>query len=130
MNRRDVLKAAPVGLLAALAARGAGASVCNLSSGSVPFLHVLDSPIPGTHHPLKAGDMVLVTPGIGPWDDMHLLRDGRFAAVQVFNPVRDEIGINVYGSADHFWVSESRAEELIAGRVVKRIRFDRGRWIA
>ncbi|MFE3839411.1 hypothetical protein [Pseudogemmobacter sonorensis] len=131
LTRRNLLMGAPlVALGSALVARPAIASA--VMPGQViekPFLHVLDGPIAATHYSLKAGDMVLVLPGTGPWDDMHLLRDGRFAAVQVFNPGGKEVGINVYGSDDHFYVPKERADEVIAGRVVKRIRLDRGRWI-
>ena len=95
-----------------------------------PFLHVLDGPIPDTHYELNAGDMVLVLPGVGPWDDMHLLRDGRFAAVQVPGFGSGDVGINMYGSEDRFYVSPAKADKLIAGRVVTRLRLHRGRWVA
>lgn len=129
LTRRNLLMALPVaGAALALPAMAKSGEALLGDIIEQPFLHVLDGPIPGYHSALSAGDMVLVLPGAPLWDDMHLLRDGRFAAVQVFRP-DGLVGFNIYGSSDHFYVPKDRAPELIAGRVAKRIRLDRGRWM-
>lgn len=133
MNRRSFLAAVPAVAMAPVATMLPVVSMAAPAiTGQVieePFLHVLDGPIPGTHYSLQAGDMVLVLPGAGPWDDMHLLRDGRFAAVQVFNPCGKVVEVRVYGSDERFYVPKEQAGDVIAGRVSKRIRLDRGRWV-
>lgn len=128
ITRRSLIASIPAIAAAPVVANSIPA-VAPGRAADLPFLHVLDGPIPDTHYLLQAGDMVLILPGTGPWDDMHLLRDGRFAAVQVCRPGGKQIGINVYGSDEHFFVDRDRSDQIIAGRVAKRIRLDSGRWI-
>lgn len=93
-----------------------------------PFLHTLSEQVALPHSVMHAGDVLLITPGVGPYDDLHLLRDGRLAAVQCNFLSGGQIGVQVYGG-ERFYVPRDTAEELIAGRVVKRIRLEQGRWV-
>lgn len=95
-----------------------------------PFLHVMDHEVflPSRGSLVRRGTYMAITPGYGPWDDLHLLRDGTLAAAAVhFHG--DNVHIHQIETGDRWHVPKSRANEVIAGRVLKIIRQDRGRWV-
>jgi len=95
-----------------------------------PFLHVMDHEVflPTRNSLVRPGYVLTVTPGVGPWDDLHLLRDGTLAAVAVAFR-HEDVHIHCYENVWHGNVPSARANDLIAGRVIKIIRQDRGKWI-
>jgi hypothetical protein len=125
MNRRNILTVLPVAMIASAAFASASAPV---TVPDVPFLHVLDGPIPEWNRKLTAGDMVLIMPGRPRWDTTCLMRDGRFAAVSVFTPTH-VIEAKILGEDERLFFSREHADEMIAGRVAKWIRLDRGVWM-
>ena len=126
MDRRNFLKAASIAPVFGFA------RASNALTGEIiekPYLHVIDGPMPEHWSTMKRGDMLLIIPGLALWDDTHLLRSGAFAAVQVF---RDDgmVHIHEIGTEEKSLIPRERAGEIIAGHIGKRIRLDRGRWVA
>lgn len=126
-TRRNLLTAAPAAGLAALMA---GAAPARALAGEVieqPYLHEIDGPVPGCWKE-KPGDLLLIIPGLARWDDTHLMRGGRFAAVQVFRS-DDLVRIQWHDTGERELVTREQAETLVAGRIAAKLRMKNGHWV-
>ena len=127
-TRRKLITAAPA---AGLAAMMASAVPVQALTGEVidrPYLHEIDRPVPSYWPETKPGDLLLIIPGLSRWDDTHLLRSGDFAAIQVVRP-DGLVHICDHATGDRELVTRERAEALVAGHIVTRLRMKCGHWI-